>query len=49
MVMARKVNCILDLNTTNLIPKHRITSSIGVFPFYAFFSYKKTQRDNNGA
>ena len=49
MAMARNVNCILHLNTTNLIPKHRITSSIRVFPFYSFLSYKKTQRDNNGA
>ena len=31
MAMARKVNYILDLNTTNLIPKHRITSLISIF------------------
>ena len=42
--MARKVNYILDLKTTNLVPKHRVTSSISIFPFNAFFSYKKTQR-----
>ena len=40
--MARKVNYILDLKTTNLVPKHRVTSSISIFPFNAFFSYKKT-------
>ena len=31
VALARKVNCILELNTTNLIPKHSITSSVRTF------------------
>ena len=44
MALARKVNWILELNTTNLIPKRSLKSLLCTFPFNVFFSCKETQR-----
>ena len=49
MALAGKVNCILELNTTNLIPKHSITSSVHTFSLQRIFlmqkDTKRQQRD----
>ena len=49
VALARKVKCILELNTTNLIPRHNITSSFCTFSYQCIFlkqkHIKKQQRD----
>ena len=49
VALARKLNCIFELNTTNRIPKRSITSSFCTFFHQCFFlmqkDKKKQQRD----
>ena len=45
VALARKVNCILELNITNPIQTIAYQVRFALFPFNIFFSSKKKQRD----
>ena len=46
MAVALKVNRILELDTTNLIPNHSITSLFCTFSLQRIFIMQKETRDN---